>query len=211
MSARLRVAVTAAILAPLLFVAIVVGAREAPTPDPSTKDRLAGDVGAGGPTKREGGNAVEAVQAVERAEATIQRRQARSEDAKGEPGPSKEALGNQGAIADRAERVARRFFGAFSRYELGQLDREITAEIKATSTRKFARDLLKAPPRTGGGLEPPKRAELGPLDLLITSSRGGKAVALELVGEVRRPSGKSLVAIEMRRVGGRWLVGGLGG
>jgi len=112
--------------------------------------------------------------------------------------------------ADRAaaEPVARRFFAAFARYELGRVSRRVERGLRASTTSAFARELLRAPPRVPQGA--PSLARLGGLDFVAGESRGRRLVALEFVGSVARGRERTPLALALRRTGGGWRVDALG-
>lgn len=110
--------------------------------------------------------------------------------------------------------VARRFFDAYSLYEIGRLGASVRRELTVTSDADLAAELLSAPPRLPAGGRHPKRAELGHRLQLVPGAQDGsqeKLTAIELVGDVRRPGEKAvLLAIAMELDGRRWRVTGLG-
>jgi len=83
-----------------------------------------------------------------RSSARGQRRaQARRENPYGEPGPRAADLRHYATLRSHAAPIAQRFFAAFSRYELGRLDRRVVSALEATATAQLARQLLEQPPR----------------------------------------------------------------
>jgi hypothetical protein len=126
----------------------------------------------------------------------------------GEPAPPASAP-HSGAQRS-AEPIARRFFAAYSLYELGRLDDRVRAGLEATATGPFAAALLGAPPRVPPGAEAPPRAELGPLQLVPLAGEGRSLESIELVGAVRRGAASETFAILLERHGRPWLVTGVG-
>lgn len=140
--------------------------------------------------------------------------EARRESPVGAPDHSrrKADLAALAAQAELAEPVARRFFSAFSLYELGELDGRVKAKLRVTASAPFARELIAAPPRTPGGAERPARARLGALEFVAgeVDPRRERLSGAELVGDVRRSGERSAIAIELVRERQDWRVGGLG-
>lgn len=113
---------------------------------------------------------------------------------------------------ERAEPIARRFFSAFALYELGDVDRRIDHELRATATAAFARELLAAPPRIPPGTERLARAKLGRLEFVAGKAdpKRRRLVSGELVGSVDRAGKRSPLAIGVIVKRGGWRVAGLG-
>lgn len=112
-----------------------------------------------------------------------------------------------------AEPVARRFFAAYSLYEIGRLDRAVERDLRTSADPDFAEELLSALPRVPTGGARPPRAELGRLQLVPGAQDAPQAelTSIELVGEVRRAGeGSALLAISLELLDGRWRVRGIG-
>lgn len=113
-----------------------------------------------------------------------------------------------------AEPVARRFFAAYSLYEIGKVDASVSRDLTATSDPEFSAELLSAPPRLPPGDKRPPRAELDRRLQLIPGPQEvsqEELTSIELVGDVRRSGeGTALLAISMELEGRRWRVTGLG-
>lgn len=113
-----------------------------------------------------------------------------------------------------AEPVARRFFAAYSLYEVGRLDAAVRRELLATAAPDFAEQLLGAPPCVPAGGARPRRAELGRRLQLVPGAQEApqaELTSIELVGEVLRAGeGSEILAISMELDGRRWVVTGLG-
>jgi hypothetical protein len=130
-----------------------------------------------------------------------------------EDGPVTEAQQALEAEArDELAPLAERFFAAFSRYEIGELDEGVEAELRATATPGYARELLAAPPRPPISGEVPERAELsGELVLVPLEADGGEFSRVELVGEIARGGeNPHAIAFELSRAARGWRVSGLG-
>lgn len=128
-----------------------------------------------------------------------------------EPGPRARDLRWLDRQRARAEPVARRFFAAFSRYELGEVDRRIEAQLRATATRHFAAELRRSPPRTTIGSSSTPRGALGGLEFVAGRlDDRGELRSGELVGSVRRGERRSPIALEVVQLAGEWRVAGVG-
>lgn len=128
-----------------------------------------------------------------------------------EEGEAPSELERLGGERRAAEPTARRFFAAFSLYELGRLSARVERELRATATRAFARELISLPPRVPGGARAPARARFGALQLVPGRyAPSGELAELELIATVGREGERSPMAIEMRREPGGWRVSGLG-
>jgi hypothetical protein len=147
-----------------------------------------------------------------RVENRQQARAALREDAHGEPGPPPEALRVFERTRAEAEPVARRFFTAFSLYEVGLADEAMERDLRATATRALTGELLYAPPRMPRGATKPERAFLGRLEFVpgAPDASGRRLISGELVGAVRRGGVAETIAIELRRAERGWRVSGLG-
>lgn len=117
-------------------------------------------------------------------------------------------------VIDRAaaESIARRFFAAFARYELGELDPCIEASLRATATGAFARELIATPPRIPQPVRELGVAVLRRLEFVPGQIDGRKdgLLTAELVGSVERGGERTPIAIELAREGGEWRVAGIG-
>ena len=112
-----------------------------------------------------------------------------------------------------AEPVARRFFAAYSLYEIGKSSGAVRRNLTATAAPDFAEELLSAPPRVPAGAGRPSRAQLGRLQLVPGAQEAPQAelTSIELVGEVKRAGqGSELLAISLELDRNRWSVTGLG-
>ena len=197
MSLAGRVAMTAALLAPLIVVA-AISAGGGPPSQPAESRSPASIATATA-------EAASVLRSVKRKQHDQRRVQADREDAGTEVGPPRLWEGRN--LTGDAKPVARRFFRAFSRYELGRLDRAAAREIRRTATPLLAR-ALRSRPRVLGA---PSRARLDQIRVGGVEGANGKAVRLELVGRVRRGRSSRTISIEMvPKVGGGWRVAGLG-
>jgi hypothetical protein len=153
-----------------------------------------------------------AAERITRAEIRDEAQAARREDPEGEPGPTPRVLRLYERTAADAELAARRFFAAFSLYEVGRLGAGVTREVRVTATPAFANQLLSAPPRVQPGVSKPERALLGRLEFVPgePDASGRRLVSGELVGVVQRGGREETIAIELRRSGRGWRVSGLG-
>lgn len=137
-------------------------------------------------------------------------RSARREDSSGEPGPTPRTLRRYVQLKRRAAPVARRFFGAFARYEVGAAGAEVAASLRATATTALARQLLRSPPRVRPTAGKPEPGTLGRLELVPGEVQGGRLASAELVGWLRREGERAPLAIELALERGHWRVNGLG-
>jgi hypothetical protein len=111
----------------------------------------------------------------------------------------------------QASAVARRFYRAFSVYELDRLGRASREALRATTSRPFARELLSAPPRIPTKLEGAAAARIARATFVAGASRqeGGLGSAT-LVAITRRDGGaNSPIAIDLERDRAGWHVAGL--
>lgn len=209
MSARRRFALFAALLAPLVVAAVLLANN-------GGEDEIARPPATRGPHDERAPLAPQlrarAAERIARAEIRREAEAARREDPHGEPGPTPRVLRLYERTRAEAEPAARRFFAAFSLYEVGRLDEEVGPELRAAATPAFAGRLLSAPPRMPPGLSKPARAFLRRLEFVPgePDASGRRLVSGELVGLVRRGGGEETIAIELRRSGGGWRVSGLG-
>ena len=209
MSARRRLALFAALLAPLVVAAVLLASN-------GGEDEIARPPATRGPDDERAPLASQLrARAAERiAHAAIRREAeaARREDPHGELGPPAKALRLYERTRAEAEAAARRFFAPFSLYEVGRLDEEVGRELRVTATPTFAQQLLSAPPRMPPGVSKPERALLRRLEFVPgePGASGCRLVSGELVGSVLRRGGEATIAIELRRVGRGWRVSGLG-
>ena len=192
-----RVAVTAGLLAPLIVVAAISADAERPSQSASARPPAS--------VASPAAEAAAVLRSVKREQLDQRRRLVDREDVGGEAGPPRP--GDDSNLLGDAESVARRFFRAFSHYELGRLDRAAAHEIRRTATPLLAR-ALRSRPRVLGA---PSRARLDQIRVGGVQGAYGKVVRLELVGRVRRGRSARTISIEMvRKVGGGWRVAGLG-
>lgn len=208
MSGARRLALFAALLAPLVVAALLLASN-------SGEEELARPPATAGPHDGRAPLAPQlrarAAERIARAEIRDEAEAARREDPEGEPGPTRRVLRLYERTAADAEPAARRFFDAFSLYEVG-LDEEVGRELRVTATPAFAQQLLSAPPRVSRGVSKPERAFLGRLEFVPgePDASGRRLVSGELVGVVQRGAGEDTIAIELRRSGRGWRVSGLG-
>jgi hypothetical protein len=206
--ARMTLFVIAAALLVATGVLFALGGGEEPPEPVSRQSPVAGE------WRSVAEAASEHVLEEQRAEAEATRaRELRRHDPQGDPGHAEPRPRDERRlelIGDEAEAVAGEFYGAFAAYELGSLDAEIRATVRATATRAFARTLLAAPPRVPLGAEQPGRGGLGSLQFVTVDSHPARreVAAAELVGEVERDGERSPIAIELVNHGG-WRVAGI--
>lgn len=209
MSGGRRLALLAVLSAPLVVTALVLASHDS--------EDEAGQVpgssamrGARAPSLP--GVRARTAERVARAEGRHEAEAARREDAHGEPGPTPQTLRVYERTRAAAERVAGRFFAAFSLYEVGLADEKVRRELRATATPAFAEELLAAPPRLPPGASKPERAFLGRVEFVPgdPGASGRPLTSGELVGVVRRGAAAEPIAIELRRLGRGWRVPGLG-
>ena len=131
------------------------------------------------------------------------------EDPHGELGPRPAIVALYEHVQAKAEPVARRFFVAFSRYELGDRDAGVERALRVNATAAFARELLAAPPRFVAGARPAP-ATLGRVELVPGHSKGGRLLGAEIVGLTRRDEREEPLSIELEAERGGWRVSGLG-
>lgn len=200
MSAAKRIALTAALLAPLVVAVALVaqGGEGGQSPETEAAASTAS-------VTREGATVLRAVKRERRG---VRRHQIMREDPDSEAGPTSKALKVELKLLVGAEPVARRFFAAFSLYELGRVDRATARQIERTSTSALARTLASVPRVFGA----PSRARLGPVQLGGVRRVRGKAAALELIGRVSRDGRSRTISIQLVRAsaGDSWRVAGLG-
>lgn len=138
-------------------------------------------------------------------------------DAAGNTEESAETIDTQ-ALLERtlaeSEPVARRFFDAYSLYEIARSSARVEAELTATATSALRGQLLgQMPPRIPATLERPPRASIGALQIRLagSSNRPDELGSIDLLGEVRRSDERHPIAFEMLRdEAGEWRVAGLG-
>lgn len=207
MSRELRIAlVVAFVCAVALLTAALVLSGPEPLSEPPAR-------AAGGASTTSTGEASAVVEEAERvvAEEEAERaREAESEHAGEEGEVSAGVLTRERRALDGAEPVARRFFAAFARYELGEDSDAVADVITATVTPALARELGR-PPRIPPGVAVPKRAALaGRLQLVALDGTPAELTEAELVGALERGGERSAVSLRMVRDGGRWRVAALG-
>ena len=196
MSAARQFALTACSLVPLILVA-ALSESEGRTSRPPTEEPAVSVAEASN-------DAAVVLRSVERRQLEQRRRQVDREDVGVEAGPRPQARGHR-LLAD-AEPIARRFFHAFSLYELGRLDRAAARQIRRTATPVLART-LRSPPRVLGTRI---RGRLVRIQVGGVGAVHGKATKLELIGQVRRGRSTRTISIEMVRTARGWRVAGLG-
>jgi hypothetical protein len=111
-----------------------------------------------------------------------------------------------------AESVGRRFFAAFARYELGELNPHVAATLRASATGEFAAELISTPPRVPGPIRERRVAELRGLAFVPgrTDAREQEILTAELVGWAGRGDRRSPIAIDLARTPRGWRVAGIG-
>jgi len=125
-------------------------------------------------------------------------------------GPRRADLRRSRRTERGAEPVARRFFAAFARYELGARDASVSDQLRSTASKRFSAQLLGAPPRSPRTQTPAPPA-FGDLTLVPGAVAGsGRLTTIELVGELERAGERSPLAIELVRRRAGWHVAGLG-
>jgi hypothetical protein len=97
---------------------------------------------------------------------------------------------------------ARRFLRAFFHYEVGDVGPRVAAELRATATPRFARQLLAAPPRppTSGPSQLPARLEA--LEVTVVTADASRVV---VSGEARRGPASEQFSFVFVRAAGSWL------
>lgn len=115
-------------------------------------------------------------------------------------------------LRPRAERrelraAARRFLAAFFRYEVGDLAPKVKGALGETATRRFAAQLLAAPPRAPAAGRFPPRARLGRIALSFVSLTPPRAVVSGAALRGGRPEQFSFL---FERRGSAWLASGPG-
>lgn len=123
----------------------------------------------------------------------------------GETPPALAVIEASRAGRAEAEPVVDRFLSAFGDYELGRLTPEVRADIRATATRDFARELLAEPPRIPLGEADPVRAEVVKVEIYLApdASEGTANATLE------RRGSRTRTTFLLRRRDGGWRVSGL--
>lgn len=213
MTSRLRAALIALVLCvPLLAVAIYLmeSSGEEPKADRELTSKTELAEGAQ-PAASDEELEAEARERSERVEQRIEVEQtegiAAAEETSAE-GPSDLA---EQVIAE-AEPAARRFYAAFSLYEIGESTPAIERTLRQTTTVAFAQQLLETDPvRIPPGTKPPERAELGSLGVRIPPGEEDPN-AIVLVGETLRGGEREVLGLEMIFTDPRygWRVAGLG-
>jgi hypothetical protein len=208
-SKRRRLVLVGALLAPLVAAAVLLANN-------AGEDEIARPPATRGPHDDRAPLAPQlrarVAERIARAEIRREAEAARREDPRGEPGPTARLLRLYERTRGEAEPAARRFFAAFSLYEVGRLGGDVGRELRVTSTGAFAQQLLGAPPRVPRGVSKPERAFLRRLEFVPgePDASGRQLVSGELVGLVRRGGAEETIAIELRRSGRGWRVSGLG-
>ncbi len=117
-------------------------------------------------------------------------------------------------VAARAQRLvaalrrtARRFLGAFLRYEVGEGGSAAAATLRATATRSFAARLLAAPPRAPAAGGFPTAARLGELEVGLLAPAANRALISASAVRAGRPEQLSFLFV---RRGASWLAMGPG-
>lgn len=142
-------------------------------------------------------------------------------DAGGEPGAEersessarlesfeRQVEANTERLRTQVEGPARRFVDAYLLYEVGIVDAEVRAEIRASATTEFASVLLASIPRAPNPNDFPEPALLQSLEVSFESVDGDLAIA---EGEAMRGQMPELFSFELEPVGGTWLVSGVAG
>lgn len=102
--------------------------------------------------------------------------------------------------------AARRFSGAFARYEVGQIPTVVRREIDSSTTASFASTLLNAPPRMPQGIRPPPPPQVG--SIRLSKPRAGQAVVTVVL---RDADGEGSALTELLSGSGQvWRISSLG-
>jgi hypothetical protein len=107
---------------------------------------------------------------------------------------------------------ARRFFDAFSRYEVGQLDSARRRALAASATPAFARELLSHPPALPRRGTRPPRASVEAANFIPAhppSARAPKRAGVAVLTLSRGARRGSASLAMLRLAEGRWRVAGL--
>lgn len=211
MSPRRRLGAFVALLVPLVLASAYLALRGAAS-DPGAEPRAPSrDEGLAARGDR-GSVAERAHRAARRAARRSERRTARALHAEGEPGPPPAVERLHRRAAREAVPVARRFFAAFARHELGERGPAVASALRETATVALARSLLRSPPRgVPGARAAVAPARLRRVEFVATGRRGGRELRVgEVVGTVVRAGRRGTIALRMRRGGGGWRVAGLG-
>jgi hypothetical protein len=199
----------AALLAPLVVAALLLA-------NAGGKDELAGPRATSGSRDERAPSAPQlrarAAERIAGAQIRHEAQAARREDPQGEPGPRPRVRRLYERTRAEAQPAARRFFAAFSLYEVGRLDHAVARELRATATPAFAEELLAEPPRVPVGVSRAERGALGRLEFVPGEPDASRRrlVSGELVGVIRRGSRGETIAIGVRRWVGGWRVSRLG-
>jgi len=207
---RVCVAVFWAVLIALAIVGAYLALIYRPEPLAEGTPATGGARAVAGPAGGERTSAADVVEVLRRAQEIEAARALRSTTPT-EGGPMPRDLRRLEHQRAAAEPVARRFFSVFARYELGNLDARIEAELRATATPAFFRALIAAPPRLPVAAGRPARAKLGALLFVADEiAAGGQPRAAELVGSLERAGQRSPIAIRLVEGQAGWRVAGIG-
>lgn len=101
-----------------------------------------------------------------------------------------------------AKPPARRFLRAFFRYEVGDVGPRVAAELRASATPRFARQLLDSPPRSSPSGPSTLPARLEALEVAVVTSDASRVV---VSGEARRGPASEQFSFVFVHVAGGWL------
>jgi hypothetical protein len=112
------------------------------------------------------------------------------------------SLGGRSRGGAQLRRDAHEFVANFLKYEAGRLSRPVQRALRAGATKRFATELLQAPPRVDAPLAP---AHIG--RLFIEDTSWGRALAV-VAGSAKRGAERENFSFLFVRSGGMWLAGG---
>jgi hypothetical protein len=196
-----RIVLFVAALGPLSAVAVFLATGGPGAPAVETTPQLSG---AGKP---EPVRAL-AARALERSAERHREAKARRENPQAEAAPPRRGLSRP--VQAPMEAVARAFFRAFARYEIGAPSAAASVELRETATAAFARELLREPPRMPPGVPLAEPARLSDLQLVPEEAGGQRLAGAWLLGYTIRGTRREPITISIRQEGGRWRVAALG-
>jgi hypothetical protein len=149
-----------------------------------------------------------AARALERSAERHREAKARRENPEAEAAPPRHGLSRR--VHAPMEAVARAFFRAFARYELGTASAAVRVELRETATAALARELVGEPPRMPPAAPLAGPARLSDLQIVPEEAGGRRFAGAWLLGYTMRGARRQPITISMRREGGRWGVAALG-